>query len=210
MLIVLSLTGVVIGLSTDKFSITIPVGYFISESQIGSNIGRLTITPLKDLFLGRIGEPITERIILRATNILINGNLKVSGDLEVKQADEITLTADKIILTTDEVIIDGELEVKCPDDMLDVGNSCMDKEPNPRTTWFEQNRICRDEGKRLCLYSEWVYACEHFEEIDDIIGTTNELYVERGRWTWIGNSQNCVPSEGGDLYNNDRKAYCCK
>ena len=72
------------------------------------------------------------------------------------------------------VLFSITLLAQCPEDMVQVNDYCIDKDLNHIGTWEEHVRLCGDESKRLCSYSEWTYLCLlNLTEVNNI-GTQSE------------------------------------
>jgi len=96
---------------------------------------------------------------------------------------------------------------RCPDDMVQVGSSCMDKQLYRESdaplasTWFEAAVKCTAQGKRLCSNSEWYVGCLQKDtlEIEEIDG--QEEWVDQWATDITGTSLLPVLRGGGFTIN---------
>ena len=89
----------------------------------------------------------------------------------------------------------------CPEDMVQVGYSCIDKDLFQHNgqaltaTWFEAAVKCSEQKKRLCRISEWYVGCADRENLNiSDIGNSQE-WVDQ--WTSEGTEANLRPVAAG-------------
>jgi len=91
----------------------------------------------------------------------------------------------------------------CPEDMVQVGYSCIDKEAFRDTgqstplqaNWFTAAVKCAERGKRLCRYSEWYVGCANSGDLGVSEIGSNEEWVDQ--WAAEGTEQHLRPVSVG-------------
>lgn len=95
--------------------------------------------------------------------------------------------------------------IECPSDMVKINDYCMDKEANSPAGFWEQVKLCGDEGKRICIVSEWSYACQIDHSEIEGIGEDKE-------WAegFYFNSDPSCEMKGQAGFSEPKRARCCK
>jgi len=100
------------------------------------------------------------------------------------------------------------LKKNCPEDMAKINDYCIDKEANQPNFWEDQVKKCGDEGKRICLMSEWHYACQlnnsEIAEIGKLIEWADDYRLNLPKYL-----PGCLMTAMGDR-SEKRYARCCK
>ncbi len=101
------------------------------------------------------------------------------------------------------------LKKECPEDMVEINDYCVDRVANSPASFWQQIKICGNEGKRLCTMAEWNYACQL--RYPGVIGIGNvEEWVEGGRFNPAGTCEPASISTTTSLRTSNRYARCCK
>ena len=121
-------------------------------------------------------------------------------------------TAGFVDATALQVVSDEVAEIRsCPVDMVDGGEFCIEiDERAPSTDIAQAARACRGDGRRLCTFEEWFYACADITGLNDMIGNfegSANMYLSSGLVSLGSGGDSCgnVDAQGGSV------AYrCCK
>ena len=95
----------------------------------------------------------------------------VSGEKEGRPRDKIFMLSSSFPKDPD----------PCPDDMVLLGNYCMDRHQNTNgLTWYGAADFCHLQGKRLCSMEEWLEACDGspINGVEDMPGRQSQ-WVDR-------------------------------
>ena len=95
------------------------------------------------------------------------------------------MTYERVLLAQTQTVADGQNQVTtphtdekaCPDDMVNLGDYCIDRQKSrTKENWFEAAEACDVAGKRLCTNTEWLKACDGspINEVEDMPGLESQ------------------------------------